>query len=72
MRCIANEQKSDLMIMTGDWVNFRPDEMSVILPDVQKLTASLGVYGSLGNHDHYQIRRKASAFKRWDIRRHPV
>jgi predicted MPP superfamily phosphohydrolase len=53
MRRIANDQKSDLMMMTGDWVNFRPAEMSVILPDVQKLTAPLGVYGSLGNHDHY-------------------
>jgi predicted MPP superfamily phosphohydrolase len=57
MRRIIRDLRSDLTLITGDWVNFRARELPFILPEIQKLTAAktapMGVFGSLGNHDHY-------------------
>jgi predicted MPP superfamily phosphohydrolase len=57
MRRIIHELRSDLMLITGDWVNFRARELPSILPEIERLTAAktspMGVFGSLGNHDHY-------------------
>jgi predicted MPP superfamily phosphohydrolase len=43
----------DVVLITGDFVNARSSEMNVIGRDLEKLNAPLGVYASLGNHDHY-------------------
>ncbi len=45
--------KPDLIVITGDYVNHDADELPLILPALRKLKAELGVWGCLGNHDHY-------------------
>ncbi len=45
--------KPDLIVITGDYVNHDADELPIILPALRKLKAELGVWGCLGNHDHY-------------------
>ena len=42
-----------MIVVTGDWVNTNPDELKLIFPEMGQLSAPLGVYGCLGNHDHY-------------------
>jgi predicted MPP superfamily phosphohydrolase len=43
---------SDLLLFTGDLVNSRADEMNGWLETFQKLTARLGKFSVLGNHDY--------------------
>lgn len=46
-------QKPDLIVLTGDYVNHDADELPIIIPALQQLRAELGVWGCLGNHEHY-------------------
>ena len=46
-------EKPDVIAITGDFVNNRDSELDRIMPALSKLAAPLGVYGCLGNHDHY-------------------
>ncbi len=48
---ILNE-KADLILFTGDMVNDRATEMDDYKEVFNKLTAPLGVYSTLGNHDY--------------------
>ncbi len=43
---------SDLLFFTGDIVNSRADEMDGWIETFRKLSAPLGVYSILGNHDY--------------------
>ncbi len=43
----------DITFVTGDFVNFSHKELQMILPQLKNLHAKHGVYGCLGNHDHY-------------------
>jgi len=43
----------DLLFVTGDFVNFNPKELPLILPQLASLSSKYGVFGCLGNHDHY-------------------
>jgi predicted MPP superfamily phosphohydrolase len=43
----------DLLFVTGDFVNFSHTELPIIMPQLKNLHAKYGVYGCLGNHDHY-------------------
>ncbi|MDZ4700883.1 MAG: metallophosphoesterase [Rhodothermales bacterium] len=45
--------RPDLIVITGDYVNRDDAEFDRIAPGLRLLKAELGVYGSLGNHDHY-------------------
>ena len=45
--------KPDLILVTGDFVNSNPEELKPYIEDLQKYDAKHGVYGCLGNHDHY-------------------
>lgn len=45
--------KPDAIAITGDFVNAKPSELALIDRELAKLRAPLGVYASLGNHDHY-------------------
>lgn len=45
--------RPDVIAITGDFVNSSVGELPVILPALARLHAPLGVYGCLGNHDHY-------------------
>ncbi len=47
------EMRPDLIAVTGDFVNHEASEMPIIAPALKRLRAELGVFGCLGNHDHY-------------------
>ena len=49
---LINEQKSDLMLFTGDIVNNTADEMDDWIDVFSKLEAKEGKYSILGNHDY--------------------
>jgi predicted MPP superfamily phosphohydrolase len=46
------KEKADLILFTGDIVNDRATEMEEYMDVFNKLTAPLGVYSTLGNHDY--------------------
>lgn len=46
------DEKADLILFTGDLVNDRAIEMTDYMDVFNKLTAPLGVYSTLGNHDY--------------------
>lgn len=50
---IVQALRPDLITVTGDFVNHDAREMPLIMPALNRLQADLGVYGCLGNHDHY-------------------
>lgn len=50
---IVRGLRPDVIAVTGDWVNHDVGEMPIILPSLKRLEADLGVFGCLGNHDHY-------------------
>jgi predicted MPP superfamily phosphohydrolase len=49
---LINEQKSDLMLFTGDIVNNKADEMDDWIGVFSQLEAKEGKYSILGNHDY--------------------
>jgi len=49
---LINEQKSDIILFTGDLVNNLADEMIPWKEAFSKLQAKEGVYSVLGNHDY--------------------
>ena len=49
---LINEQKSDIMLFTGDIVNNKADEMDDWIDVFDKLEAKDGKYSILGNHDY--------------------
>ena len=49
---LINEQKSDLMLFTGDIVNNKADEMNDWIDVFDKLEAKQGKFAILGNHDY--------------------
>lgn len=53
-----NALQPDLLAITGDFVNFEPNEIVPFIPVLSKLKAKHGVFGSLGNHDHYMSEDK--------------
>jgi predicted MPP superfamily phosphohydrolase len=48
---IANAQKPDMIVLTGDFVTFDPNTQQAVVDALRGLRAPFGVYGSLGNHD---------------------
>lgn len=46
------DQKPDVIFFTGDLVNDRASEMDGYMELFSKITAPMGVYSSLGNHDY--------------------
>jgi len=49
---LINEQKSDIMLFTGDVVNNKAEEMDNWIDIFDKLEAKDGKYAILGNHDY--------------------
>ena len=49
---LINEQKSDVILFTGDIVNNKADEMNDWITVFDKLEAKEGKYAILGNHDY--------------------
>jgi len=48
---IANAQKADLIVLTGDFVTFDPRTQHAVVEALSGLRAPFGIYGCLGNHD---------------------
>lgn len=49
---MVEELKADLVLFTGDLVNYRATEVEPFLEIFSRLQATLGVYSVLGNHDY--------------------
>jgi predicted MPP superfamily phosphohydrolase len=49
---LINEQQPDIIFFTGDLVNDITEEALPFIDVLQKLTAPMGVYSILGNHDY--------------------
>lgn len=49
---MINEQKPDIIFFTGDLVNDKASEMEPFMEVFKKLSAPMGVYSTLGNHDY--------------------
>jgi len=56
---LINDQKSNVILFTGDMVNNKADEMVPYKSMFSKLSASDGMYSVLGNHDY-------GDYVRWD------
>jgi predicted MPP superfamily phosphohydrolase len=53
VRTLINDQKADMIVLTGDFVNFNHDELNLAMNEFKALNADIGIYGCLGNHDHF-------------------
>ncbi len=49
----VNALKPDIVVITGDFVSFHPVELCIIEKGLKQIKTKYGVYGCLGNHDHY-------------------
>lgn len=49
---LINEQKPDVVLLGGDYVQMTVDELPSIEP-LKKIDTKYGTYGVLGNHDYY-------------------
>ncbi len=52
-RRIIDGLRPDAIVITGDFVNSKPSELSVVAQEIAKIHAPMGVFATLGNHDHY-------------------
>jgi len=59
------QEKPDLILFTGDLVNNRAEEMESFMDVFNRLTAPLGVYSTLGNHDY-------GDYVHWDTRQDKI
>jgi len=50
---MANELKPDIVALTGDFVASSSRDVAPFMRAISKLTARIGVFGWLGNHDMY-------------------
>lgn len=61
---IINGYKPDVIFLTGDFVNFHPDEFDMISMELKQLKSSgIGIYGCLGNHDHFMSDKNLGRLK---------
>lgn len=66
---LINQQKPDLIVFTGDIVNFSSDELEGYKPILSQLSAPDGVLSILGNHDYALYRRNLTpAQRKADVR----
>ncbi|MDI6401157.1 metallophosphoesterase [Balneolaceae bacterium ANBcel3] len=54
---LSNQQHPDLVIITGDFVDNSVSEIPALHRALGDLKAEYGIYGCLGNHDHYASSR---------------
>ncbi|HYF01906.1 MAG TPA: metallophosphoesterase [Patescibacteria group bacterium] len=64
IRRIVSNLRPDMIVITGDFVNFSPKELNVIYSELERFKAPLGVWGSIGNHDHYNTPPEHALLKR--------
>ena len=49
----VNALEPDLLTFTGDFVNHDADELREVMTQLAGLSANIGAFACLGNHDHY-------------------
>lgn len=49
---VVNKQHADLIVFTGDLVNYNANELTPFMPLLRTITAKDGVFSVLGNHDY--------------------
>jgi uncharacterized protein len=49
-----NREKPDIVLLGGDYVHRSPEYIVPVFNELKELKAPLGVYGVLGNHDHWE------------------
>ena len=64
VRRILESEQPDLIVITGDFVNQKPRELSMISRELERLSAPYGVMACLGNHDHYNTPHEHNDLKR--------
>ncbi|MES2766792.1 MAG: metallophosphoesterase, partial [Bacteroidota bacterium] len=64
VRRIVSNLRPDVIMITGDFVNFSPKELNVIYRELERFNAPLGVWASIGNHDHYNTPHEHALLKR--------
>jgi predicted MPP superfamily phosphohydrolase len=50
---MLNGETPDMVVFTGDLINFHKDEIDPYIESFQKIEAPFGKYSILGNHDYY-------------------
>ncbi len=50
-------EKPDIIFFTGDLINNQAEEAEIMLPELKRLHAPMGIYAILGNHDMSDYRR---------------
>ncbi|MDG5766884.1 metallophosphoesterase [Balneolales bacterium ANBcel1] len=58
---LANEQNPDLVTITGDFVDNSVSEIPALYRALPELKTEFGVFGCLGNHDHYASADKVAS-----------
>lgn len=61
---IFNELKADISVVTGDFVNFNPMEIKPHFDILSSLYADIGLFGCMGNHDHYMSETDHTVLKK--------
>ena len=51
---LANGLRPDLIVLLGDYVDATVDAIYELAPELSRLNGRLGVFGILGNHDHWK------------------
>jgi len=50
---ICNQQKADLVVLTGDFITWDASTQDAVVTELAALKAPYGVFGSLGNHEFW-------------------
>lgn len=59
----VNALNPDLIVATGDFIDFSNDYLPAVIKALTRLSAPLGLWSVLGNHDHLDdVRKLTSAF----------
>ncbi len=62
---LVKKQKPDLIVFTGDLVNYNADELDPLLSELGKMEAPDGIISIMGNHDYMTYIKWASEKERW-------
>ena len=49
---LSNEEKPDLVVLTGDYITNEPNTIYNLAPKLKLLQSRVGIYAVLGNHDY--------------------
>jgi hypothetical protein len=50
---VSNQSNPDLVLLTGDYINYDPTPIFALAQKLRSLTSRFGIYAVLGNHDIY-------------------